>query len=706
MAIKNIGGRTVYVVEPVVTGPARTSTGNSYANLVSSLRWQIWEEAQKSVLQSLEFEKMGYAAELDAYKKQKEALTKALAKTKELKERAKSGELTMTQALSLAGKEQNVQDKQLDRQLRYLSEKGFERQLISPITGKPIIDKETGKPLTTTSYSFTSLPEEQQEALLAGTGSVTSRLGRAAKALGVETAEDRKTAAVSAAEAKLKASEDRWREMQAASGVPADQFATSSEEAAKINEEVRAARAELETLKGAPASTFKAEVEDEAELDSYYNELQAELDALVAPEVSFDTNVLSRTREAFGGMAGVGGFGFARRPSKTSPIYDEPRAKERIAKATGAFRSLQAADAANAADRARLTDRIFLLEDQKKELFNLRPENLQENVAEINMELEDLYAQRDAISKLPTAGDFAERFRTASLEAGPGERTAKTFMERGMPPVAPPLQKGEVLPTLPTARFEEPVRERFPKEVPVETFKKGTYSEPPAAAVTPVAEVTPLPERDGIPSAAFQPAAPSAPRVGDTPMELSKEDIKPDPTILDNPNFVPTRDLVEEALKYFKELTIQEGGEKPRKVRDPVKYFNGEKEMVKEYILELRRKETPVGENLPPQTSVKPKSRQEKYTSSLYNIIQKGSALAEKPAKLARLAKTDLPEKERAKVVPEHILLVDKIYDINKGKKTAYKDSYAEIERVYSKDEKKRAAAQEYLTAKHLLQTA
>ena len=705
MAIKNIGGRTVYVVEPVVTGPARTSTGNSYANLVSSLRWQIWEEAQKSVLQSLEFEKMGYAAELDAYKKQKEALTKALAKTKELKERAKSGELTMTQALSLAGKEQNVEDKKLDRELRYGATRVSSRPLINPITGLPIRGapkpgEKEGEILTVESGSYYNLSPEQEEALLRGTGSVTGRLRGAAKALGIETAEDRKTAAVSAAEAKLKASEDRWKEMWAASGVPADQFATSSEEAAKINEEVRAARAELETLKGAPASTFKAEAEDEAELDSYYNELQAELDTLVAPEVGFDTNVLSRTREAFGGMAGVGGFGFSRRPSKTSPIYDEPRAKERIAEATETFRSLQAADAANAADRARLTDRIFLLEDQKKELFNLRPENLQENVAEINMELEDLYAQRDAISKLPTAGDFAERFRTASLEAGPGERTAKTFMERGIPPVAPPLQKGEVLPTLPTARFEEPVRERFPKEVPGETFKKGTYSE------TPVAEVTPLPERDGIPSAAFQPAAPSAPRVGDTPMELSKEDIKPDPTILDNPNFVPTRDLVEEALKYFKELTIQEGGEKPRKVKDAVRYFNGEKEMVKAYILELRRKETPVGENLPPQTSTKPKSRQEKYTSSLYNVIKKGSALAEKPAKLARLAKTDLPEKERAKVVPEHILLVDKIYDINKGKKTAYKDSYAEIERVYSKDEKKRAAAQEYLTAKHLLQTA
>ena len=104
-----------------------------------------------------------------------------------------------------------------------------------------------------------------------------------------------------------------------------------------------------------------------------------------------------------------------------------------------------------------------------------------------------------------------------------------------------------------------------------------------------------------------------------------------------------------------------------------------------------------------PTGKTKAKTRSESYASNLIKIIKTGKDLADKPAKLARIAKPDLSEKERSKVVPEHILLVDKLYNINKGRSGAFKSTYDEIERVYKTDEKKKKAALEYLAAKEIL---
>lgn len=107
---------------------------------------------------------------------------------------------------------------------------------------------------------------------------------------------------------------------------------------------------------------------------------------------------------------------------------------------------------------------------------------------------------------------------------------------------------------------------------------------------------------------------------------------------------------------------------------------------------------------LPKETSAKvKKTRLESYSSNLMNIMQKGQKLADQPTKLQRLAKLDLSEKERAKVVPEHILLVDKLYNINSSKGNGFQTTFAEIERVYKNDDKKKKAAQEYLAAKEIL---
>jgi hypothetical protein len=131
--------------------------------------------------------------------------------------------------------------------------------------------------------------------------------------------------------------------------------------------------------------------------------------------------------------------------------------------------------------------------------------------------------------------------------------------------------------------------------------------------------------------------------------------------------------------------------------------FMSDRDLAELYIQklnEMRMKTKPKAEGS--QGSIK-KTRKEAYASNLLKIINTGKTLADKPAKLARIAKSDLPEKERSKVVPEHILLVDKLYNINKGRSSAFKSTYDEIERVYKNEDKKKKAALEYLAAKEIL---
>lgn len=97
-------------------------------------------------------------------------------------------------------------------------------------------------------------------------------------------------------------------------------------------------------------------------------------------------------------------------------------------------------------------------------------------------------------------------------------------------------------------------------------------------------------------------------------------------------------------------------------------------------------------------------TRQSRSDLYIARTIKKGIELANKPAKVERLAKTNLPEKDRSKVVPEAIAVVDKIYEINRGKPNAFKMSFDEISRAFANKPKERQQAHEYLVAKDMLE--
>ena len=840
MGLITIGGQSAYIIDSKPAEVGRTSTGTGYAQLVSQQRWKIWEEAQKSVLRQMEFEKMGYEAQLDAFKKQKEQLNKALLKAEEIKTKVKNGSMGMSEALRLSGQLISYGKSQAERD-RVDVTKG-KRQAIDKFSGQPLFEEDGKTPvwIESESQKQRAYVDEEGDPLPGSIDPITA-LRQAQGALGVETPAERKRASVAALEAEWK----KGFANRTDKSLNADAWAKS--EGKEID-------AKLAAEKAKPVSDFSQDEAKKEEavsgLDERIAEIQAEIDALSAPEVGFDTNVLSRTREAFGGMAGVGGLGFAPRRSKISPIYDEGRAREAMAaQRTGAEQAIALAASKNEADlRASVLDRKKATSRERiRELTVARglasgdeAAAIDEAIAKLSAE-PTLTAQEELSVRTSSRNAALEDFRNLSLETGPGPRTRREFMDREpsgtkdfpiddlkkeyiaalrkaslaedpeveeeppprIEPDAPAAPAGSTQTRTGTPRPTDP-RPTAPVSSDLDIFRRITEEEeaitlPPVPPLIPQSMTPDAPpplKGAGPGSLPYQedpplifgggvidqeePAAPAAaaapPKVSDTDIEIaetndpdvykkaleywktsSNPEIAKDPPAYfagpqpggrkppagagqkemvrayleqyeeetDNEDKIRIKggkldpDLAREAEgdvanlyrkassidSYIEKMdpTEQEKQELYNAYQDRIKddRFMSDRDLADLYIQKLNEMRKPKGDS---QVSIKkPKTRSEVYASNLLKIINTGKTLADKPAKLARIAKSDLPEKERSKVVPEHILLVDKLYNINKGRSSAFKSTYDEIERVYKTDEKKKKAALEYLAAKEIL---
>jgi hypothetical protein len=282
-----------------------------------------------------------------------------------------------------------------------------------------------GQPITITSRRDKYLPDENLRR-----SDIASSLERAKDQLGIETPKDKRDAAVAALEAEwIKGFANRTDKSL-------DEAAwAKSEEGKEIEDKLAAERAK-------PLGDYAGTKDELKEFDEEISSLEKQLAALSVPEVDFDTNVLSRTREAFGGMAGVGGLGFAPRRSKTSPIYDEGRAREAMAaQRQGADEAIALAASKNADDlRAsvlsgkdiRTRARIQELEASKAVAG---PEDA-EFVKLIDAEIQKLSApsvltaEEEANIARTSRNAALQDFRSTALETGPGPRTRGEFMDR------------------------------------------------------------------------------------------------------------------------------------------------------------------------------------------------------------------------------------------------------------------------------------
>lgn len=751
MGLITIGGQSAYIIDSKPAEVGRTSTGVGYAQLVSQQRWKIWEQAEKQVLRQMEFEKMGYQAQLDAYAKQKAQLQKSLLKTQEVKDKIKNGDYTFSQGL------------QLIRMVRQREDAEIRDKMVSRTTTETF-DK-YGQPITITSTRDKYLPDENLRR-----SDIVSSLERAKDQLGIETPKDKRDAAV----AEL---ETEWKKQFAnRTDKSLDETAwAKSEEGKEIEDKLAAERAK-------PLSDYAGTKDELKEFDEEISSLEKQLAALSVPEVDFDTNVLSRTRETFGGMAGVGGLGFAPRRSKISPIYDEGRAREALAaQRQGADEAIALAASKNADDlRAsvlsgkdiRTKARIQELEASKAVAG---PEDA-EFVKLIDAEIQKLSvpsvltAEEESNIARTSRNAALQDFRSTALETGPGERTAGQFMSRYEPPSARPpgedkggRERKERKDT--DFNFLANLGKLAGEGIPSVYFGSGEDAEAGLSGIAPQGAITTPGQPPEDPALMGPDYSGFGPGVGFGATTMPESGAPREPSESDS-NFRKTMQRLRTDIGGMQPgdsapspVTISgEAGiggpaymatppfKKPPEGKVTTENENikkGGREKAAEDLYVFYAPRTDDGEELKPLNNLqkqqiwdkwlaeeettstldeagakawyadaiksldtgaqKKKTRSETYASNLLKIIKTGKDLADKPAKLARIAKPDLPEKERSKVVPEHILLVDKLYNINKGRSGAFKSTYDEIERVYKTDEKKKKAALEYLAAKEIL---
>tara|TARA_R110000823_G_scaffold269834_4_gene389537 strand:+ start:2691 stop:4805 length:2115 start_codon:yes stop_codon:yes gene_type:complete len=699
MGLITIGGQSAYIIDSKPAETGRTSTGVGYAQLVSQQRWKIWEEAQKSVLRQMEFEKMGYEAQLDAYAKQKEQLTKSLARAQEMKTKVAQGSASYKDLISLAKADAAAESRGASTTK--------ETEVVKPVitaTGRIKGDaKSTYK--TKTSKGKVQLPSE--------------RLAELGGATGIKSPKEIAAENEAAKEEAKKQAEEEWnRRFENRTDKSLDAAAWSkSEEGKEIEEALAAIIAE-------PASSFGEEARKQAEEEKdaqsksskYIQSLEDQIAQLEMPQIGFDTNVLSRTRETFGGMAGVGGLGFAPRRSKISPIYDEGRAKEAMAaQRPGAEEAIALAASKNADDlRASvLSGKDIKTKARIQELQAAKdvagPGDV-ELAKLINAEIQKLSApsvlttEEEANIARTARSAALQDFRSTALETGPGERTAGQFMSKQPTEVAPrpdssqrpnlspttkisdlDIFKNFVVPGVDSSGFQ------FGGQGPVEPVAqaaKPTVAKPAEQELIFGGGVMPATSEEPAPSGAFE---------------------------LDDNNNIDIGTLKanssQDLYSFFAPETTDANGKKQLVTltdAEKTKIWQSwtDNEQVTSKLNTEQAKEwytNAISEIKSPTGKTKAKTRSESYASNLLKIIKTGKDLADKPSKLARIAKPDLSEKERSKVVPEHILLVDKLYNINKGRSGAFKSTYDEIERVYKTDEKKKKAALEYLAAKEIL---
>jgi hypothetical protein len=595
MAIKNVNGRNVYVLD---TGPVtgKTTSGKNWANLYSDLRWQVYEQVQKDQAAQMQLEGMSYKADLDIYEQASRDIRRSIVGLQKLKAEALSGGTTARQIASRAS-EQAEMDYKVQRD--NVKEKNKSKGSVTTKVTSGGVDM-FGDPIPADAEKKTKTTKE---------GYTPSLMGRI---------------------------------------VIGD-----------------TAQAEGEQPDKAGALGY---------LDREIANLEAELSGLERPEFNINGSIMNRTRRAYErdiGVMGKGGgaFGLAPRPNRMLPRVDELLAQERVDKFA---KDMEAAQDQAVADWSIARGRKLKLISELEALGQ-------------GGEGGEVDVLRSELSQMPQS----------ELEVRDAVKSAAVNRLRE---VAPPVAEGDFLRRPPSASGALSVgrgRENPPDDQP----DPDPFEDDPPFDGDPQVYAG----DDAGPSSKISPESPVAP--GKKPIIITEEQLAENPDAIDDPSISVSPDLIQEALNYYKGMTIQKGSQygppsKPRKIRNPVKYFGSENEMIKSYILDKKREKTDVGSELDrSSTKVQPNTKQRKEKYKLM-VVKAGIELSSKPKKLDRLAKASLEDDKR----PKHIAVVDKIYEANKDNKNAFAASFEEISRAFADDPKTRKEAHVYLVAKDALE--
>jgi hypothetical protein len=700
MPIQNVNGRNVYVLTPKATDTdGKTTSGKNWATLYSDLRWQVWEAQKENEANKIKLDLMSFEAKKDYYDQQKKFLQNRIAELQDIKLKA------------------GVRDgssKTIDQALR-----AYDLSAPKSVGGRGASGPKFSRRTTTgrvTSFGDPILDESGKD-----------------KALVVDTI----SGPLDVAPSDLKMGDTPVAFQE---GTPGGKTIIGP----------NPALAKLTKLLGDKAVALLEEDGQTSEdplgtgdIDAKIRELENQLGDLQRPDLNIDTDLQNRTQRAFEqnvGVIGRGGgpFGLAPRPRRLAPRVDQPRA-------TAFAQDLAEAGAKDIKARSQLEEyRTSLLKKREEAQALMSTDDAMEfgmspGEAEAQFFLSDVDRQIAAIDERLSQPTIAQK---VMADEGFIERKAGEFLLRG--------------PRRPAGEFEPPRMAGSPVEsvgLPDAdvTVGEGTFEPPPdldlpgrmRARAMGIEVMTPEERQaaeDAVRSAGLLPTKPEGelpaapfdlsgvqgrPPLRQGPAQLSPEEtplpsgqpialnkeqaLFAGPAVLDNPNFIPSASLIEEAQDYYKGMTIERDEGRPRKILAPQLYFGGETQMVKEYLKDQIRDQAPVGVDVgketeavdagSPQGSLRPTTKQRKDMYS-FKVSSEGIKLAQKPKQLARLAKTSLPEEKR----PQHIVIVDKLYETNSGKTNAFRLTYDEISRVFANDPKKRTESHKYLVAKDVLE--
>jgi len=635
MAIRNVNGRNVYVLDPIQpTG--KTTSGRNWATLYSDLRWQVWEEIQKNEAAMLKMELSSAKMRKDYYDD----------KIKVLQDQRKQ-----LQAASLRGERGDPGSANRD----YLAGARI-LQRNAEATSKQTRTKITPE----FTFAGETIPESRQ---------ITETVREGA-------------------------------------GLPRETFEGLQRRMRLMDQELEAP---AEGIEVAPAGLT---------IDQQIEALDKDLEQLLLQRQTatsgLDADLLRRTREGFAeqvGVMGQGGgiFGLAPRRRRTAPYVQQELAQERIDQFT--------------AERAEVIDRAVsdaaAIPGQINRLRGLAAELEAIGLGGEGGEADMLYREADQL----------EATRVEPEEAGRAADEAILNRIRESPEFTP-RRAGELLlrdrPRRPAGEFEPPRitgQEEVSSPVAIrraektlETIDRGL--EPLRGPVPPISEMgpaDPAPTDDDIASGAGEVTVEPAPTDDDIvfgPGEVTVQGqaalgggyvFDGQSGIIFGPTGFPVFSTLPqqvpanvEAPKVVSDGALRGIAQRIRQSGGDISAVSGyQSKEAKPEDFEFEEEEFPMEPAGPPQGSSR--QRKDKYK---FDVVSEGTKLARTPKKLQRLAKTNLPEENR----PEHYVIVDKLYDVNRGKAEAFKMTYDEISRAFQNDPQKRSDAHKYLVAKDILE--
>lgn len=772
MAIKSVNGKNVYVIDVEVPTP-RTSTGSTYGNLVSELRWDLFDKLEKNMLRTADIERLGYQSQLEAYNDRLAQLQASASKLRQAKIDLQTG----------GGSDEFYKTLRAENKARVDI---FKAQSAAAAGGG-------GGTQTVTYYSDTGT----EPAGPGGGQRVVDRYGDPVP-LGAQRKITTKTPI---------------------GGQPAGK--------APAAPQLLTVAGEPQTAKDLEAQQAARKDEALSWIDAEIAKIESEIKGSQAPTYTGTTDFTTAGRRAFAQGLGEGGFGLQPRRGKVQPTYYESevvgnlakREEEAIAKErqdTIAYREQYARDII--ASNPKIRD----LKMRLAEFEAIAPTTdvpLSAEIADMKAQIAQEEAAIMAAAKLTPEDekDIISRARERMVSdydrLGAGSVTRREFLSPYREPSFDTGMERE-------PRVREPrVREARVALNPPGTNREDTYFTGPRGVGAPGEAEIPGPEsiprnREviDIPGAGpysepgAQGALPSRGMTRDagiryTPSE--KVELPPqeeeevyrlygtgtgqDKNAIAAEEMVQAQAAEDAAARYgesdaasmraaaereaeFRALLGEDYQQMPRpagggtpfgrmepspRAQMPIERRGGEIVPVTRRPggladrMALRRlgrdngtsdKGVPapamggMRDDLPPapdvgpdfgtpeyfegytapaepqfdfemgDVEIKPVTKQSRKDLYRTRIIKKGLELAEKPAKVERLAKTNLDPKERDKKAPQYIIIVDKLFEINRGKPNAFEATYGEINRVFAAAPKERAAAHEYLVAKDTLE--